>query len=398
MNLRSCTLLLFCLFYWGKELKAQEPEANQIETAKVDMLRLTAEFLTNDTKTFPKVKPAECKACNDKKALIEFSKKNQLKGFDKIIDKKIDVSIGTSRNSLEDFKDALINKIIQRTHRKELEAYNEYKKRMDNVVSQFEVHSETNSTPTENNNSSLDPSTDSLLANADEVVKTSEAEVGDSVQGSYINSSLTYGAAILALVLIIVLFIKNKNKNKTEELNTNKHNLANIRNSYENEKTKVSKLESEKQELIEKNFRLEEELSAYKRKEIEFLASLNKQEEPSVPAPLLVDSENLWPQTMYATYADLGDGFSNLELLDKPNNETIFEILITNENKARYRITDSSESQQYALSNSSYFLGKTCVSDNFPSANSTIVTEEEGILTLHGNKWQILQPAKIKFI
>ncbi|TKK71526.1 hypothetical protein FC093_00425 [Ilyomonas limi] len=101
----------------------------------------------------------------------------------------------------------------------------------------------------------------------------------------------------------------------------------------------------------------------------------------------------------YARYADMGDGFSNAELLDKPDGETIFELTIApNNNTGEYQVASHPDAQRYALSNAQYFLGKTCQYDSFPSgANAVIKTDTPGTVKLAGGKWTIVNPAKISF-
>jgi hypothetical protein len=101
--------------------------------------------------------------------------------------------------------------------------------------------------------------------------------------------------------------------------------------------------------------------------------------------------------TKYAKYADLGDGFSANELLDSPDDDTIFEIQIISNNSALLRIISNNNAQRYALTNPSYFFSKTCEYDSVPSANSKIVTSSDGDLKLQSGKWQITNPAKISF-
>ena len=83
----------------------------------------------------------------------------------------------------------------------------------------------------------------------------------------------------------------------------------------------------------------------------------------------------------YARYADMGDGFSNAELLDKADGETIFELtLMPNTNTGEFKVANHGAAQHYALSNVQYFLGKTCQYASFPSEDATIQTDTPGTL------------------
>ena len=116
---------------------------------------------------------------------------------------------------------------------------------------------------------------------------------------------------------------------------------------------------------------------------------------PPIPNPELTDKSS--SSVKYTKYADMGDGFSVGELSKEQNDENIFEIVITSNNTAKFRIVSNRNAQLFALSNAAYFLGKTCKYDTVPSSNAKITTETEGELKLHGNKWQIINPAKIIF-
>jgi len=119
-------------------------------------------------------------------------------------------------------------------------------------------------------------------------------------------------------------------------------------------------------------------------------ATLQIQEKPVQPAKPAV-------QIKYAKWADMGDGFSLGELSDEPDNEKIFEIVIATNNTAKFKIASNRDAQLFALSNPNIYLKSTCKYDSIPAYNSSIITEAEGDLKLKGNKWQILNPARIIF-
>jgi len=122
--------------------------------------------------------------------------------------------------------------------------------------------------------------------------------------------------------------------------------------------------------------------------------------EKSIPKPQIQQPKPPANKIKFARYADTGDGFSAAELLDKPDGETIFEILIApNNTMGEYKVTSNVDAQRYALSNAQYLLGKTCQYDAFPSgSNAAIKTEKPGTIKLTGSKWTIVNPARISFI
>ncbi|HYC28202.1 MAG TPA: hypothetical protein VEB42_05285, partial [Chitinophagaceae bacterium] len=99
----------------------------------------------------------------------------------------------------------------------------------------------------------------------------------------------------------------------------------------------------------------------------------------------------------YAKYADTGNGFSESYFVDKPNNETIFEITMVSPDIATYVVSSDLNVQKYALSNADYFLRRACQYDSLPTMNSVISTTTPGQLRKEGNKWIIDAPAKVSF-
>ena len=105
------------------------------------------------------------------------------------------------------------------------------------------------------------------------------------------------------------------------------------------------------------------------------------------------------PTKFFARTADLGNGFSVAGLLPLAERGTVYEIDLTSPNTATYRVSQSPESQQLAMSDPYSYLSDACLYDNQPGGpNSRIQTVAPGQLTLQGDKWQITDKARIGFV
>lgn len=114
---------------------------------------------------------------------------------------------------------------------------------------------------------------------------------------------------------------------------------------------------------------------------------------PPPPAPAAA------PTKFFARTADLGNGFSVAGLLELAERGTVYEIDLTSPNTATYRVSQSPESQQLAMSDPYSYLSDACLYDNQPGGpNSRIQTVAPGQLTLQGDKWQITEKARIGFM
>ncbi|WP_375447178.1 hypothetical protein [uncultured Fibrella sp.] len=105
------------------------------------------------------------------------------------------------------------------------------------------------------------------------------------------------------------------------------------------------------------------------------------------------------PTRLFARTADLGNGFSVAGLLSMAERGTVYEIDLTGPGTATFRVSQSPESQQLAMSDPYSYLSDACLYENQPGGpNSRIQTVTPGQLALQGDKWQITDKARIGFI
>ncbi len=232
---------------------------------------------------------------------------------------------------------------------------------------------------------------------------------------------LPYIIAGVAILALVYLYLENKKLKGKKEYYKNRSNNFEI--ELQQRSQTIATLTSQKEQLVKEladseldRKSLEDRLKSLEMKKVQpkavpQSAVTTAPATPTVAVPVVKEKPAPKPvvqpqapkppvaKVKYAHYADLGDGFSNAELLDKPDSETIFEITIAaNNNTGEYKVTGNPDGQRYALSNTQYFLGKTCQYDSFPSgSNATIKTETPGTVKLNGGKWVIVNPARISF-
>ncbi len=405
--------ILFCLLIAISclSLRAQSSLQNQVAGARFQITKKTVEFLSTDKATFPDVKENTCAGCKTFDDLKQFSAKNNItRAGNKVIDplSNTTVDVANWKASLQSFAAKAENLIMPpgKENRKQLSGYDDYKSAVEDIINGIQLAADNNQSA-----SSEEP--------AQEDANARQASVTDSVPSENNNSPvfaassgwlswLPYGiAAILLGWLIFVLIRKramvqeiNEGEQKIKEIKAEaiKKNQAISSLQKENERLEkeLANSELDRKALADLNFQLENERAVIKNQSAQPAAASKKPE----PAPMSSNPAPKQPakKIKYARYADTGDGFSDAELLDNPDNETIFELTISpNYKSAEFSIADNAAAQHYALSNTQYFLGKTCQYDSFPSENAAIKTDVPGKLELNASKWKIVNPAKISF-
>ena len=107
------------------------------------------------------------------------------------------------------------------------------------------------------------------------------------------------------------------------------------------------------------------------------------------------------PTRLFARTADLGNGFSVSGLIDQSERGMVYELELTSPQTAEFRISNSPEAQQVAMSDPYSYLSDACLYENQPNMQSGTVriqTLTPGKLILQGDKWQITEKARIGFV
>lgn len=383
--------------------EAQSTLGSQLEKAKFEIVKKTVEFLSTDTATFKNVKAKSCTGCDEYGDLKKFAADNGLLNADKkIIEPLSKIPVDTTADKwsgdLSRFSQAAINSVAGagKEKRRSLPTFNDYEQDLTDIKNSITVRNEAGS---EKNAS----------ANNGRQATATNKTVAESNVSTNTRQWLPYGIAIILLALLVYAWVENnKNKQKKEHLKKEKSRLESELLYAQQD---IGKLKKEISVLEENAKDAELDIQFYKDR----LEQIEKQDKPApgtkitaqkghavVEEPVSAKPAKA-PQnipagvTKYSRYADLSDGFSNAELLDNPDGETIFELTILPNNTGTYKIVNNATGQKYALSNAQYFLGKTCRYDSFPGTNTKIITEELGQIKLAAGKWTITHPAKISF-
>lgn len=371
---------------------AQPSLGAQIEQARIEMMRQTVEFLATDDSAFKQVNTFRCD-CRSWDDIQKFIDANKLTNVDKvmlgIIEKKADTTEANWEKSLLGFKTSIIdNFFTKKSYRKNKPEYAEFEQKLLEQISN--IHPPVKAVA--NNKPPVKKSEPPVVP--PQAIKEKEDHTYESsVFLSPIGIGLSAGMVLLLVVSYLLFIAKNKIKGQYElEARARKNlndELIHQRESLEIAKSRNCELEDVLQQVKQEKQNLEKLLNN------KSYDAVGAQAVSFASAP--VQQKKVLQVKKYAKYADTGDGFSDVYLLDQPNNETIFEITVTAPDKATYIVSTDPNVQKYALSNTDYFLRKTCQYDSFPSGNSTIYTDVPGELRRDGNKWSILSVAKISF-
>jgi len=404
------SLLLFFALTWYAVANAQVSFNDQLEDAKFNIVKRTIEFLSTDSATFKNVTSHTCPSCNSFNDLKIFANDNNLlKAVKNVIEPlsivKLDSTAAHWSAGLQQFKQQAQDRITsgEKERRKKLAGYNDYVASLDKIVKGV-IPDENGVLPVQGSTIVTPPVTG--IQSGSQSLKTDQksAATGFALNAPWI----PYALSALLLGLIIYMAIKNSAlkaklslaeklyKDTRPELNERNKRIAALADKNEklseklNEAVRVQKISDDKIKSLEvRKVRAVENQPVARREQMgeakETKAFIQK---PKKPLSII----------KFAKYADTGDGFSNAELVDKPDNETIFEISTLPDNTGEFRITSNPDAQKYALSNAQYFLGITCQYDSFPFETATIVTETPGVIRLNGGKWLITIPAKISFL
>lgn len=440
--------ILLLLFVGASALTvtAQLSLGEQVKRARVKMLKETVEFLTNDTFTFKKIKPAKCNNCESIKTIQQFADDHKLKLVSGVVDglykSKIDSAAASYKAGLENFKNNIISRFYAgetfKTKRQKIPGYEGYKQRLSTIIGAVKPPAATAQATKPATTGSAKP--DSVPAQQVAATPTADSQPGGAAGGDQegranvqadtvladpklVEGKITEEPLVTPLFLYVVIglllagciyfflqsskykrqrgYSHNNNKALREQLSQLESAAASDRKALREYKEEIAAMNQEKENL-QKMLEQQQKAAQTAKAVVPPIAgtvagavaseqaAANRPATPPTPKPVVL-------QKKYARYADTGDGFSESYLLDQPNNETIFEITVISPDAASFVVSGNVNVQKYALSNIDYFLSKTCQYTSFPSANSTITTNMPGKLRKEKGQWTISSPASISF-
>ncbi|MGA0559181.1 hypothetical protein ACO2Q8_21160 [Larkinella sp. VNQ87] len=419
IRLSTRWLLLLGVFLLIQPVIAQDDYQKKLEQSAFQMIKVTVEFLATDAQTFPKVQSTQCD-CDSYDSLKAFITTNDLVGADKLVDEarrraaQHIAQINQPKTALTEVKDFLIQKITSgnRANRKMLPGYTAYETKLGRIIdgglsgeTVAEVHSPT-------------PTVAEPVTPADTVTDTQDVSNTPTTNSpsnwmSMAGIALSFSIlSLLGVAFLAYLFMKNRQPQPSARDVQVDSQLAKLAD-------RISKLEIRKNQPNE-NFQLNAKLDALERavRQLE----QNRAEKPASTTPMPkvplevvapaqaevpvqptnrfrnAPAEPAKPKAFYARTADLGDGFSASGLLLKPERDTVFDILLQSDMQAIYRVSENPDAQRLALSDPYSYLNDACEYLTQPNPTSRIQTEQPGQLSLQGDKWKIVEKAKIRFI
>ncbi|WP_025763908.1 hypothetical protein [Dyadobacter tibetensis] len=394
------------LFLSKVSTMAQTAGEERIKKIRFEMVKSSVEFLATDRTTFKEVKKEKCLNCTNNTQLEAFIDENKIIGAKEKLDEWEALLPITSKDSLmesslKEFKKRILASITggARSYRTKGEAYETYTETLDSLIASHRGEE-----------ASIVPVTGSAQETA--TAQTEQAYtsgVTSNTLSNQMNASSIFAflpdittdtAYILMFILLLgILFLWWRLLVKSKELKHLHDEQNRLQVKEQKERFNVEKSQKDLQQANEK-LAVSEKERAILEEDLRAERDRNRRlEEQSLPmataaTPPIPKAINT---VRYARYADLGDGFSAQELLEKEDSETIFVLNLIDETTAIFKISENAEAQQYALTNTSYFLGKTSHYDHFPSGHSSIHTVEPGELKLKDSKWLIIKPVKISF-
>ncbi|GAB3315806.1 hypothetical protein GCM10027299_05270 [Larkinella ripae] len=417
-------LLLLGVLFLNRTVFAQTDTQirEKLHQAAFQMVKRTVEFLATDKVTFPKVQTTQC-GCDSYDSLKAFIRQNDLVGADKLVEEaqrraaQNIAQINQPRTALTEVKEYLIVKIASgnRAERRNLPGYPAFESDLDKIIdSGLSANPAAPVTPP-----TTVASTDDDQPVPSEAASTTSTTPTTNPQSNWISmDGIALFLSILSLVAVAFLayiVVKGQKPQQSARDVQFDSQLAKLAD-------RISKLEVRKNQPNE-NFQLNAQLEALERS-IRQLEQ-NRAEKPAaavakvpleVVKPMLEEApesesagrpmnryrtpsvEPPKPMAFYARTADLGDGFSAGGLLTTPERDTVFDITLQNDTLAAYRVSENADAQRLALSDPYSYLNDACEYLTQPSPNSRIRTEQPGQLALQGDKWKIVEKAKIRFI
>ncbi|WP_128544884.1 hypothetical protein [Larkinella soli] len=428
MNRRTvCFLLLFSGLIFGRDVFSQTDSTyrKNLENAAFRMIRATVEFLATDTKTFPEVQSNQCANCASYEDLETFIQQNKLLNADKLVERarrraaQNIAQINQPQRAMNDVREFLIREITPRNreHRKALPTYAAFEQNLASIANSAGSGAVAGPQPTAEAPAEQSDGTDAESDSAQ--VAATPAAVPSSSQSNWFSMA---GFALILSILnlglvayVAYMVVKDRKPQQSAREGQLESQIAKL-----NER--LNKLEVRKNQPDER-FQMNARLEALERAVQARDKDRSRPEKPAAPAvevPLEVVSKSpepvekpeasgpanrfrtvhppkFEPKQVYARTADLGDGFSAGSLLPSLERDTVFDIQVQSESQAVYRVSESPEAQRLALNDPYSYLNDACEYMTQPSPNSRIRTDQPGRLTLQGEKWKIVEKAKISF-
>lgn len=428
MQRLATLLLLTVLLIPSAHAQLSPADQKAVDQVAFELTKVTVEFIATDKKTFGNLAKTTCDTCTSYEGLIQFIKSSKLaKADDLVRDAQKQVASLTTPTATADqiltgLKQYLHTRATtgdERERRTKLPSYATYQTQVAQMLSDAGVEEITNqvaSTPAD---------TTDMGDSIPPVSSVTKADAG----------ILSFGglALVLSLLnLVGLVYLWSLRGKKTTSTSLADTQLAEV-------SRRMVTLETERKDLLNRMTRLERSLASTTERpapapaprpldpvvtkptptvlapeplrQAQAIPPVTLQPTPAprpataVPAPQPLGQKQAAPSNQprrretvfYGRTADLGDGFSVGSLFDAPNREVVFQIEVRTESQAVYQVMEEPGAQQLALSDPYSYLADACEYMAKPMPNARIRTNQPGQLALQGDKWKIVEKAKISF-
>ncbi len=391
-----------------------------VAKAAFELTKATVEFIATDKVKFPKLSRLTCEGCTDYNSLIKFTVDNKLQKADDLVRNARKqattlttptATVGQILTELKRYLNDRATKGDNRERRIKLPTYADYTTRVTKILADADV-------PT----ADLQTQSDESTAASTETTDTGEPVVTDPL-GKQIDAGglLSLGGLALLLSLlnlggIVYLWLlrgrvsfleeeREKLLNRVVRLETSKV-VPPVQRPIVTPELRQTEIPaspkpapaSEPQGLVQSISPAAAQLTPAPRPAESVLQTPAPMAQPPVQSQAAPSNQLRRREVVfYGRTADLGDGFSVASLLAAPDRDTVFQIDVRTDFQAIYHVTEKPEAQQLALSDPYSYLADACEYTAKPIPNAHIRTDQPGQLALQGDKWKIIQKAKISF-
>ena len=373
------------------------------------MIRATTEFLATDTKAFGNRSIVPCSPCETYADLTQYVTKNRLLGADKLItDARSEANSALQTDSTQMpalLRSFLVSRVTggTRSYRTDLPSYSQYLQSLDVITGTSTASIAPGDVPESGDLTPIVEPTDTTSFPAEPLPTASP----DQLTNASIMDYLPIILSVLSLAGVIVLWFRkpaapsqpmilpddrlDKFENRVRELEKDnrqlKDSLIALRQTVDAPRPPVAPQQPANRNMAQTQMPAPDPVRPA------------PQPAPQKPAPLAPTApQAVAPTVLFGRTADLGDGFSAHNLSDKPDRDTVFEILRIDPTRAEFKVSDNPDLQRLALSDAYSYLNDTCAYTTQPRPGNRIRTEKPGLLSLQGEKWAIVEKAQISFL
>lgn len=386
-------IVLLCFLMFGTTAMAQKAEA--VETFKLSAMKAAAEFLTSVKADNTETDAKTCKDCTTKEEILAFAAKHHSKGrkFEEgiwnVYTKKLPAD--ADMTDIKNWQMKLINDLIVDKKRDAFASAAPFKDALE-VATTIAEQAWTEPVATQPAPAPVPEKTQT--ESAQQVEEKAKATTDSPSNMPWIIAAL--GFVVAAGVYV---WLSRKNASLEDKIRALNLQLVSAKPAEDTNKHAVE-LADLKDEVAQLKLKLAEAQSTLAKASTETTDVV--EETPEVPQPV-VEPVIVFPQApptdfayRYAAAPENG-GFAVYNLLDAPENSTVFEIALKNPTEASFELLNTINAHKRAVSQAGTLLEPVAEYEGAPFADANIVTVDKGLLRKEGDMWRVVQKIRVKF-